>query len=1310
MTKAVEVLRHEIVDVLGCGIEVGKAAIVASSAQLAAELKRKFGPLAGPDREPTRAAANLGIDYAPGRPRTTHAASGRRRRRMDRLARKAARMARIRAVAGKRAKQIFVAGPMAEAVYGAAVNGLSGAEVQSLRRAAATALTPRARGRSLSAVLLFAGAPTWKGEVETILQYSRMTWMATLLGATAPRSGELTLAQLASIWREVDSGGRVPQPGPRAWSQVRGPISAMRLTLSRVGWAMSGPFTLVDNFGEEVLLTKVPPALLAQLLRRAVLHTLEAKVGATWAADDPQFVGRRVAADHVIAQLSTDRKLTAADRAAYRSVACGAIMTYSRAARSGYLVRDLCPLCKRASDTVRHRVWHCTHPDAVAAREAVAPQWLRREAERRQACDSFWIHGLIPHPAEEWPRPASAPVAVCSYGNGGQGSPTDDDGTATRPRLCGVLAGDGSCSTHVFPELRRAGTAIVQRRGDGTRGWTLQCPIPPPLPQTPQAAEFAVLALAVQFQHPTARTTIASDCANVVESYNGPASRAVGPKRAYAGVMREALGDVSWQRRTTVRKVKAHVDPSSVADPADRIDAEENGAADVAAKEAALLHPQPTPAQVADLSSSLRRSRLIVRTVARVIQVFPPMPLERMQRAPAPREGATVHIDGAHDWVFVSGMWRCRVCMRMTVKPEITPALACQRCEGPRASLAAEAIVGRGHILAKTQGPAQVLFCVQCGAYSARRAYGLGAQCAGVPRPAGRQALARIRRGLQPWETRDGANRHRGLLGMAMAWDASRRDYVECGPAQPSSRRRTRTQARLHDSGAPDDGHARAAAAAVGAPDPHQPLITSPTEPAAKMARTSASESARSPVAAADAVVLPSSLVEGRMNVDTATGSDEDSARVHLGGDSPCIEPAAASTSSGTTPGVAGDGTGHTDGPDGGGVAGSTRRAHRGLRPHRDDVPPERRGSHRPDPRPRLEGSISPRARPRHRVDGTAVDAGSISPRGHRGGAPAAGCASPRALGESCEDDGRFSVSSNVGPNCNRRRSSLAGTNGGPGGSNDLALRPGVRAQPVGPPSPPAPTVAARGHRGAPQGLTAERPAAAHDSSQDRDDVNRWALPWLWNPPWLYLPHAGAGDGSDLVDAMSSAKRRRLTDVSAGRADPPAIGDCSLGNQPGHALDGPHPAAARAAIRGREERDSAPGPQSLYPIRGLGDQLGPDGASSGAAAATTRADPARARAQAKVDARLSTMAASIQLHADRVAAKRARTGLEHAAPCAADRIEALRRRVASRAATADSVTAAAHASCDDASAHAAARAAHHAVPAVPVGELRQLSN
>ncbi len=246
MEEAAEILRHELVDVLGTEIELSKAAIVTSSAKLSHALKRRLGKLAGAADVPPEAAANLGVDYAAGRPRRCHAASGRRKRRLRRLAAKAKRLARIRQILGKRAATVFTTGPMAEAVYGAAVNGMSNTEVMALRRAAAHAYSPRARGRSLTALMLLHGAPTWKGEIEVVLQYARQAWAATLLGASLPSGGALTLSQISRIWHDADANRLLDLPARRAWLSVRGPIGAMTLTLDRIGWRMTGPFTLVD--------------------------------------------------------------------------------------------------------------------------------------------------------------------------------------------------------------------------------------------------------------------------------------------------------------------------------------------------------------------------------------------------------------------------------------------------------------------------------------------------------------------------------------------------------------------------------------------------------------------------------------------------------------------------------------------------------------------------------------------------------------------------------------------------------------------------------------------------------------------------------------------------------------------------------------------------------------------------------------------------------------------------------------------------------------------------------------------------------
>eukprot|EP00959_Pyramimonas_sp_CCMP1952_P096940 2026384-Pyramimonas_sp.AAC.1 len=59
------------------------------------------------------------------------------------------------------------------------------------------------------------------------------------------------------------------------WRQVCGPLSAMRLSLARIGWKLSNFATLTSDFGDEIQLTTVPPALLKCFLRAVVLRQLE---------------------------------------------------------------------------------------------------------------------------------------------------------------------------------------------------------------------------------------------------------------------------------------------------------------------------------------------------------------------------------------------------------------------------------------------------------------------------------------------------------------------------------------------------------------------------------------------------------------------------------------------------------------------------------------------------------------------------------------------------------------------------------------------------------------------------------------------------------------------------------------------------------------------------------------------------------------------------------------------------------------------------------------------------------------------------
>ncbi len=487
LTTGYELLKEVVEEELECEIEVGKAAVVASSKDIARTLTKKFGKYAG---KACLSTPNLGIDYAPGRRRAVHSKRGKRATRHRGLTVKAAKLAGLKPILGRMTGRIFCAGPLPFASYDAAVNGLSDAEVLRFRRAAARAYSPKAKGRSLTMLTLLEHVPTWRAEVAAAIQYSKEVWRAALLGGKAPRRGEMSLTDIGGVFDSVDGSGTLDaEGGRRRWHNVRGPIAAMVLTLHRISWSMKGPYTFVTDRGDEVPLTKYAPVLVSQMLHEAVGRTLERTLGKKAADEgDARFVGRRACLDHVRSRLKGDRRLDAKGRAIYRSVLCGAIMTLDKAARSGYLVEDLCPMCGCRGDGVHHRIWCCMHPRVAAAREAVAPGWLIAEA--RRAGPSSWIfnRGVVPHPGDIWPAPPTdANIYIYpggrEMGDGGVGDRTLTHFRATPPRwadvegntmtefcaaaasnadsgtvggsnggirLAGQLYVDGSCTTEVF--------------------------------------------------------------------------------------------------------------------------------------------------------------------------------------------------------------------------------------------------------------------------------------------------------------------------------------------------------------------------------------------------------------------------------------------------------------------------------------------------------------------------------------------------------------------------------------------------------------------------------------------------------------------------------------------------------------------------------------------------------------------------------------------------------------------------------------------------------------------------------------------
>ncbi len=304
---------------------------------------------------------------------------------------------------------------------------------------------------------------------------------------------------------------------------------------------MEDPLSFYDDWGEEIVLTKVAPALLADLLRDATFRAMEHYVGRQMGEKDEEYAGRRVCIDQVRSQLRSDRKISPAGRAAYLSVACNAVMTYSRAEAGGYLVENRCPLCGMRGDDLRHRIWECQHPEVVAARAAAAPAWLREEVGRRPRTQTRWCNGFIPHPGDVWPRPAAEATPVAKFDGDGE-RPMGDDGI---PILGNKIYVDGSCTSHVVSEIKRAATSIVSVDCHGGTVWRVLMPVPAPMPQTSQSAEFVALPLVKAYLTTSSddKWDVASDCLNVVRACNEAALRAIDGARKYAGVMKPIMSE-----------------------------------------------------------------------------------------------------------------------------------------------------------------------------------------------------------------------------------------------------------------------------------------------------------------------------------------------------------------------------------------------------------------------------------------------------------------------------------------------------------------------------------------------------------------------------------------------------------------------------------------------------------------------------------------------------------------------------------------------------------------------------------------------
>ncbi len=763
ITRAHAILTDIINGTLGCTFAAGKTTLTATTRSVAAAIARRLHIPGGT----SVAATLLGIDNTSAAPRAVLRGKSKKSTRLKAAMARRKRLKQVQQAIGTRARKIFVAGVQPAATYGAQLWGLDDGEVSRLRRVAAAALRPQGRGRSLQATLLWHDLPTAAAELAPLLQLARATWDAVTTREAAQERGA-SIADIRRWWQAASGqfgplvkkyeqraaearqrGASIPLSATRSlWRSIKGPLGAAAMTAARIGWKFGDPFCLLDQNGTDFMLTNTSPALVRKLATEALRANLERNVAEKWAVDEHHFSGRRACFDFVTAGVKACKDLTPHQRGIMRAVACGALMTGSRAAKMGYLVSGLCPLCGEAPDTLTHRVYECAC--TAAAVSAVVPNWFMEEARRAAAGNRFWTTGVCPSPVDLAPLPAKDfQVVVERLVDDDGDADADDHGDLTAIR--GRAYWDGSATTSVVRGLTRAACAIVQTNARGEPTKILQAAVPRHLPQTAQAAEF--LGLGLVFQSLRGPTAVIGDCMNVVRAANGLTRDALGHRQMYAGITLSTYRQPEWRKWAgEVLWTRAHRKPTGHETEDELRDIRGNAAADAAAKGALEGHA----AIGADAESQVlfyeRRVPHVIRATIAALQLFPKAPGD-MKRAPKPLTEEQARQKHRHHWAHRGGAWRCTLCDDWLNGEQVPRYRKFQRCRGRTIVDKAREFASKGHAIYQAEADVRFVYCGHCGAWGHKRTHLLSTACS-PPRASGVQALRRISRGEHPMQRR----------------------------------------------------------------------------------------------------------------------------------------------------------------------------------------------------------------------------------------------------------------------------------------------------------------------------------------------------------------------------------------------------------------------------------------------------------------------------------------------------------------------------------------------------------------------------
>ncbi len=398
---------------------------------------------------------------------------------------------------------------------------------------------------------------------------------------------------------------------------------------------------------------------------------------------------------------------------------------------------------------------------------SAVPRWFWDEASRRGAREAFWTTAIMPHPGDLAPPPREDAYCEVEY--------HDDQmerGTNSQERisLVGRVYVDGSACPSPIKGLARAAGSLVMTDVNGEPRKTIQAVVPRHLPQTSQAAEHYVMALA--YEGARGAVEAIGDCYNVVRGFAAAPAKALSPARKYAGIILSSFRDPGRRRMVEVRWTRAHRAITGAEGPGEIADIRGNDAADKAAKQALALHPPLGQELQATVDFYVARAPHVVAAVTAAMAAFPRMQTDmgRLPRADGVRGARRV---ARHQWHFAAGTWRCRACDAYVTARSIPPYRERQRCTGKGMTAMAADYARAGHRIVRAESQLPIVLCTRCGAWGNKRVRKLGRACE-APTSAGAQAVKRAMAGWHPLANRgggDGASR-RDRIRVTAAYDS----------------------------------------------------------------------------------------------------------------------------------------------------------------------------------------------------------------------------------------------------------------------------------------------------------------------------------------------------------------------------------------------------------------------------------------------------------------------------------------------------------------------------------------------------------